>query len=139
MKYCEFQGKVANLQIGKTAQFWIAYMNAVWLSLQLHETVKRNDFLLYAECISFMPDLFFAYQGVQNLGSTALNNMLGIYKPNWPLRSENLDLLLLPITKSKLGKNNIAVRGYWYWNDLNQQTRQITTSKVSNHTLKDII
>jgi len=41
----------------------MAYMDAVWLALQLHESVKRNDFLLYAECILRMPDLFFAYNG----------------------------------------------------------------------------
>ena len=47
----------------KTAQFWMAYMDAVRLVLQLHESVKRNDFLLYAECILRIPDLFFAYNG----------------------------------------------------------------------------
>ena len=47
----------------KTAQFWITYINDVWLALQLSENVKRNDFLLYVECIHCMPDLFFAYSG----------------------------------------------------------------------------
>ncbi len=44
----------------------MAYMDAVWLTLQLHEAVKRNDFLLNTlntECIFHMPDLFFAYDG----------------------------------------------------------------------------
>ena len=36
-------------------------MNHVWLVLQLHEAVKRNDFDLYAQCIFRMPDLFFSY------------------------------------------------------------------------------
>ena len=62
-KYCQFQEEVANGRLGKTAQFWMTYMNAVWLVLQLHEAVKRNDFLLYAECIFLMPNLFFAYDG----------------------------------------------------------------------------
>ena len=62
-KYCQFREDVANGALGKTAQFWVAYMNVVWLALQLHESVKRNDFLLYAELIHRMPDLFFAYNG----------------------------------------------------------------------------
>ena len=62
-RYCQFREEMANGEFGKTGQFWIAYMDAVWLALQLHESVKRNDFLLYAECILRMPDLFFAYSG----------------------------------------------------------------------------
>ena len=62
-KYCQFREDVANGALGKTPQFWVAYMDAVWLALQLHESVKRNDSLLYAECIHCMPDLFFAYNG----------------------------------------------------------------------------
>lgn len=52
-----------NGALGKTAQYWITYMNEVWLVLQLHEAVKRNDFLLYQECINLMPHLFFSYDG----------------------------------------------------------------------------
>jgi len=62
-RYCQFREEVANGEFGKAAQFWMPYMDAVWLALQLHESVKRNDFLLYAECILCMPDLFFSYTG----------------------------------------------------------------------------
>ena len=49
--------------IGKTAQFWIMYLDHIWLFLWLYEAVKRNDFLLYAHCIHLMPDLFFLFNG----------------------------------------------------------------------------
>lgn len=62
-QYAEFRDGVQNGALGKTAQYWITYMNEVWLVLQLHEAVKRNDFLLYQECINLMPDLFFSYDG----------------------------------------------------------------------------
>ncbi len=55
--------EVADGQVGKTGKFWMTYMDAVWLLLQLHEALKRNDFLFYAECIFRMPDLLFAYDG----------------------------------------------------------------------------
>ncbi len=61
--YFQFREEVVNGQVGKTGKFWMTYMDAVWLTLQLHEAVKRNDFLLYAECILHIPDLFFAYDG----------------------------------------------------------------------------
>ena len=38
-------------------------MDYVWLVMQLHEAVKRNNSLLYTECIHRMPDLFLSYDG----------------------------------------------------------------------------
>ncbi len=62
-RYIAFRKSVEDGEMGKTAQFWLSYMNAVWLALQLHEAVKANDIMLYMECIYRMPDLFFAYDG----------------------------------------------------------------------------
>ena len=61
--FLEFKDKVRKGSLGKTAQFWLSYMDHVWLALYLHESVKRNDFYLYAHCIHAMPDLFFSFDG----------------------------------------------------------------------------
>jgi len=60
-RYWSFREGIATGQMGKTPQFWVSYMDHVYLVLQLHEAVKRNDFDLYAQCVFRMPDLFFSY------------------------------------------------------------------------------
>lgn len=62
-EYCKYRDKVREGERGKTAQFWIAYMDHVWLVLSLIRAVKTNDFLLYAECLHQMSDLFFSFDG----------------------------------------------------------------------------
>ena len=61
--YFQFRWEVRDGRFGKTVQFWLNYMDHVWLALHLHEAVKRNDFLLYSHCIHLMPDLFYSYDG----------------------------------------------------------------------------
>ena len=61
--YFQFRWEVRDGRLGKTAQFWLNYVDHVRLALQLHEAVKRNDFLLYSHSIHLMPDLFFCYDG----------------------------------------------------------------------------
>ena len=61
--YLSFKEKARNGNKGKTAQYWMSYVDQVWLCLRLYEAVKRNDFLLYAHCICLMADLFFSYGG----------------------------------------------------------------------------
>ena len=62
-KYSVFKDEVRNGKHGKTSQFWLQYMDQVWLTLKLHEAVKRNDFMLYEECIRLLPNLFFSFDG----------------------------------------------------------------------------
>ncbi|MCG7882443.1 MAG: hypothetical protein JAY96_12745 [Candidatus Thiodiazotropha endolucinida] len=62
-EYCQYREKVHSGELGKTAQFWIAYMEHVWLVLCLIKAVKTNNFLLYAECLNMMADLFFSFDG----------------------------------------------------------------------------
>ncbi|KAL5013682.1 hypothetical protein ScPMuIL_007952 [Solemya velum] len=62
-EYCKYRDKVCEGEGGKTAQFWIAYMDHVWLVLSLIRAVETNDFLLYAECLHQMSDLFFSFDG----------------------------------------------------------------------------
>jgi hypothetical protein len=59
--YHHFREKVCSGDMGKTPRFWLSYMNHVWLILQLHEAVKRNDYELYLQCMFRLPDIFFAF------------------------------------------------------------------------------
>ena len=76
------------------------------------------------------------YRRFHNEGPMELNNMFEIYKPNRQLRSEMQNLLLPQRMRTKLIEQNIVVRGCIYWNDLNQQTRQISSLERFNIHLK---
>ena len=60
-RYRLFREKVASGLFGKTAQFWISYIDNVWLILCYMRAVKVNDLPLYAHCLYEMSDLFFAF------------------------------------------------------------------------------
>ena len=49
--------------VGTTAQFWISYMDHIWLVLSLIRALKTNDFNLYAEYLQLMADIFFSFDG----------------------------------------------------------------------------
>ena len=58
--FCE---RIRNGQEGKTAQFWMKYLDHISLVLGLMCFVKENNFELYAYCLTQMPDLFFSFGG----------------------------------------------------------------------------
>jgi hypothetical protein len=60
-KYLEFKDNVRQGHLGKTAQFWIDYIDKVWLILTFLRATKENDLDLYVTCIQKMCPLFFAY------------------------------------------------------------------------------
>lgn len=62
-EYEQFRDRVREGDFGPTAQFWLSYIDHVWLVLALLEAVKVNNFLLYAQTISQMSDLFFSFDG----------------------------------------------------------------------------
>ena len=62
-KYTGFKKSVRDGVLGKTAQFWISYMDHIWLVLSLIRAVKTNDFNLYAECLYLMAGIFFSFDG----------------------------------------------------------------------------
>lgn len=59
-KYQEFR---RSGKLGKTSQLWISYMDHVRILLSMLEAVKTNNFLLYAQSMSRMTPLFFAFGG----------------------------------------------------------------------------
>ena len=62
-EFLQFCQSVREGALGKTAQFWLSYMDHISLVLALNRSVKTNNFLLYSYCIGAMPDLFFSYGG----------------------------------------------------------------------------
>ena len=61
--YLDFCQSVREGCLGKTAQFWISYMDHVSLVLSLTRSVKTNDFHLYAGSLQEMCDLFYSFGG----------------------------------------------------------------------------
>ena len=60
-KYLKFRETVRTRVLGKTAIFWMSYMDHIWLTLNLLQAVKTNDFFAYSHCFCLMPDLFFSF------------------------------------------------------------------------------
>jgi hypothetical protein len=61
-KYDEFKENIHSGERGKTAKFWLQYMEAVsvWLLLRFHRSVKLNDFQLFTTCLGKMCGMIFA-------------------------------------------------------------------------------
>ena len=62
-RFMTFQKYVKEGYLGKTAQFWMSYMEHVELILSLNCAVKTNNFALYGHSLRAMPSLFFTYGG----------------------------------------------------------------------------
>ena len=62
-EYMKFREDIRNGHFGKTAALWMSYIDHVWLTLSLLQAVKTNNFTVYAQCISIMPELFFSFGG----------------------------------------------------------------------------
>ena len=63
MKYTKFCDTVRSGILGKTAQFWMSYLDNVSLMLNLLRAIKTNNFNLYEDCLSSMSRLFFRFGG----------------------------------------------------------------------------
>jgi len=60
LHYSEFKAKVCDGQLGKTAQFWLKYMEKVWLILRFLRATKENNLELHIASLEQMASLFFA-------------------------------------------------------------------------------
>ena len=58
--YSEFRQSVRDGLLGETGQFWLQYMDCVWVVLRLNQAVKENNYEDYKIIVNTMPDLFFA-------------------------------------------------------------------------------
>ena len=62
-RYLKFRETVRTGVLEKTVIFWMSYMDHVWLTFNLLQAVKTNDFFAYSHCLCLMPDLFFSFGG----------------------------------------------------------------------------
>ena len=61
--YEQFENEICSGIRGKTAQYWLQYVNLVRNLELMHFAVKRNEFQIYAYLLFDMSKLFFAYNG----------------------------------------------------------------------------
>ena len=61
--YMAIRNEVRSGLLGRTAQLWTSYMDHIHLILFLVESVKRNNFELYAHTLELMANLFFSFVG----------------------------------------------------------------------------
>lgn len=61
--YQAYEEKVRQGELGKTAAFWMSFIDHARLLFLLLIAVKKNNFPLFHKCMNDMADLFFAYGG----------------------------------------------------------------------------
>ena len=62
-KYCAYKESVLQGRLGKTAAFWVSFMNHAALVFLLLFSIKTNNLSLFHKCNGDMAELFFAYDG----------------------------------------------------------------------------
>jgi len=62
-QYMDFQDSVRKGHLGKTAQFWMSFMDDANIVFMLLYAVKTHNQRLFQKCMGDMAILFFAYGG----------------------------------------------------------------------------
>jgi len=108
--YQQFRESVKAGHLGKTAQVWTSYMDHIWLVLSLIHAVKHNDFLLYAQCLHLMADLFFSFGG-QNYARylTYFSTFIANIEVSHPGATELLRRGAISVARSFIPGNRCAV------------------------------
>ena len=109
-KYALFKKSVRDGTLGKTARFWISYMDHMWLVLSLIRAVKTNDFNLYAQCLHLMANIFFSFDG-QNYAwyVSYFSVFVANLDENCPRASELLQRGAISVGRSFIPGNRCAV------------------------------
>ena len=109
-KYHCFCATVREGALGKTAQFWMSYIDQISIVLQLMRAVKSNDFELYVYSISKMCGVFFCY-GAQNYAryATYFAMFLSNLEFSHPGAVEEVKLGVFSVARSLIPGNRCAV------------------------------
>lgn len=109
-EYIDFRLEVRKGTLGKTAAFWVSYMDHIWLILSLLKSVKTNDYHLYVACLSKMADLFHSFDG-QNYGRylTFFSVYLANIEETHPGATELLQLGAIGVARSYIPGNQCPV------------------------------
>ncbi|KAK3765688.1 hypothetical protein RRG08_026164 [Elysia crispata] len=80
MRYSHFREGVHHGQLGKTAQFWVKYMDKVWLLLRFPRATKTNNFMAHLQCLQELCPLFFAmdHQNYARYASAYLVSLINL-------------------------------------------------------------
>ncbi|KAK3716608.1 hypothetical protein RRG08_039403 [Elysia crispata] len=80
MRYSHFREGVHHGQLGKTAQFWVKYMDKVWLLLRFLRATKTNNFMAHLQCLQELCALFFAmdHQNYARYASACLFSLINL-------------------------------------------------------------
>ena len=108
--YIQFRDLVRKGELGKTAEFWISYMDNVWLVLNLQESIKRNNFVQYAHSMYLMTNLFFSYDA-QNYARYMSYFVMFLANIDWshPGASDLLKLGAFSVARSFVPGSRCAV------------------------------
>ena len=108
--YIDFCQSVRDGFLGKTAQFWLSYMDHVSLVLALTRSVKANDFDLYAYSLQAMCDLFFSFGG-QNYARflTFVSVFVANLEFSNPGSMENMKAGIISVARSMIPGSRCAV------------------------------
>ena len=81
-RYDEFKGTVRQGALGKTAQFWLSYMENVGLILQFQRRTKENSLALHLANLQRMCSMFFSFDDPNyvRFSEFYLFNMLNLEK-----------------------------------------------------------
>ena len=60
-RYAKFKEEASDGKLGKTAQFWLRYMEKVWLMLRFLRVTKENNLELHIATLEQMSSIFFAF------------------------------------------------------------------------------
>ena len=77
--YVDFQEQVRKGHLGKTARFWISFMDNAKLVFMLIYAVKTNNRKLFHKCNGEMASLFFAYDGQNYCRLEIIKNVFKTY------------------------------------------------------------
>ena len=108
-EYFSFRQQVRGGSLGKTAQFWLTYMNHVSLVLFLLFAVKINDYYWYGACLSKMADLFFSFDGQNYARYLCYSLFLVNIEETHPGATQLLKLGAISIARSFIPANRCAV------------------------------
>ena len=108
--YIDFCQSVRDGFLGKTAQFWLSYMDHVSLVLALTRSVKANDFDLYAYSLQAMCDLFFSFGG-QNYARflTFFSVFVANLEFSHPGSIKNMKARIISVARSMIPGSRCAV------------------------------
>ena len=108
--YVNYQEKVRNGELGKTAKFWMTFLDHSRRVFMLIYAVKTNNFKVYHKCMGDMADLFFSFGGINYARYlTWFDMFLSNIEASHPGATQLLENGAISVARSHLPGNRCAV------------------------------